>query len=132
MTLAVLPAWPRKGNRACEYKFATQVAQLLQQFCRPEWRYTHLPFGEKRDPKTARKLKLMGVTPGWPDFMLVGPGKVCFLELKSKTGQPSAAQSAIAGHLMACGCGYGLTSSFDDVVAMLQDWGVIGPEVHVQ
>lgn len=123
---------PKKGNTACEFRFACQVALLLERFCRPGWRYTHLPFGELRAKATAAKLQKMGVTPGWPDYMFVGPGRVCFLELKRFRGKRSNAQDEKVGYLLAAGCGYGMTSSFDDVVSMLQAWGVIPAGIHVQ
>ena len=123
---------PKKGNGAAEFRFACQLALLLQAHCSPTWRYTHLPFGELRAKATARKLQLMGVTAGWPDYMFVGPGKTCFLELKSFGGLPSKAQSETAGHIMACGCGYGMTSDLADAVSMLQAWGVLPAGIHVQ
>jgi len=124
---------PHKGPSACEFRLASQVAALLELFCKSEWRYSHLPMGEKRDAATARKLQLMGVTRGWPDYIFVAPGKVCFLELKSPHGGVrSKDQSDIAGHLIACGCGYGLTNNLDDAVAMLQAWGVLPDTIHVQ
>jgi len=121
-----------KGNRWAEFRFTCAVASLLEQYAKPEWRCTHLPFGELRTKATGRRLQQMGVTKGWPDFVCVGLGKVCFLELKSYGGRPSKAQSEIAGHLMACGCGYGMTSDLKDAVSMLQAWGVLPPGIHVQ
>ena len=124
---------PRKGPKACEFRIAAQLAMLLELHCSDLWRYTHLPLGEKRDPNTARKLKLMGVVAGWPDYIFVGPGKVFFLELKrGPKVKASSAQSAIAAHLMACGFGYGMTSELRDAVGMLQQIGVLPTTIHVQ
>jgi hypothetical protein len=45
--------------------------------------WTHVANGEARDPRTAGKLKQMGLQPGWPDFVLVPPrGQLHCLELK--------------------------------------------------
>jgi hypothetical protein len=98
-----------------------------------------LPFGEKRDPATASKLKRMGVTKGWPDFMLVrradmrtlAGGFVAFLELKSHSGRLSAEQADIAAHLMAAGFGYLCTSDFGDAFKALTPWGVIPANVRL-
>ena len=124
---------PNKGHLACEFRIAAQLAELLERHCSDQWRYTHIPLGEKRDHATARKLKLMGVVAGWPDYIFVGPKAVFFLELKARRNlKASSAQSAIAGHLMACGCGYGMTSDLGDAVGMLQQIGVLPTTIHVQ
>ena len=95
-------AHPRKGNAAVEFELHCQVAQLLEQFCLPTWRYTHIPLGELRNPITGARLKRMGVTKGWPDFA-GRPVRICFLELKRGKGKPTPEQSEIATHLMQSG-----------------------------
>ena len=117
---------------ASEYKIHCQVALVLEQHCDPRWRFTHLPFGELRSAATTGRLKAMGTKPGWPDFILIGPGRTCFLELKRPGRKLSKEQAALATHLLACGCGYGMTSDFRDAVTMLQDWGVVPYNITVQ
>jgi hypothetical protein len=73
----------------------------------PNWIFTHIASGEKRDQVTAARLKRMGVTAGFPDLMFIGPnGVVCWVELKAKGGRLSAAQAEVASHLVVCGHGY--------------------------
>jgi hypothetical protein len=70
-------------SRPKEISLHMAVAALLRKHARPEWQWTHIANGEARDPRTAGKLKQMGMNPGWPDFVLVPPrGQVHCLELK--------------------------------------------------
>jgi hypothetical protein len=110
------------------------IADLLRRWCSKEWRYTHLPMGEKRDKGTAARLKRMGVTPDWPDFLFVGPDGCCFwLELKRKgSGRLSDGQHDMAMHLVACGHAYLCTDSVDEAVAQLKALGILRSTVNVQ
>jgi len=119
----------QRGKRPPTPKeFAVQcaLADLVSRWIMPGWIFTHLPMGEKRSKATAGRLKRMGVKPGWPDFIFVGPGKVFFLELKRRSrGVASAEQNIVAWHLMRCGHGYLLTDNFEDAVGALRDLGIV-------
>ena len=111
----------QRGRRAPPAKeFATHclLADLLLRWCKSQWRYTHMPLGEKRTPATAGRLKRMGVTRGWPDFMFIGPSGVYWLELKRRGGDLSDEQEQLRDHLVACGHRYLCTSSLREAV----DW----------
>jgi hypothetical protein len=123
---------PRKGNAAVEFRLHCAIARVLRDHSNPGWTSTHLPFGEYRPSATAWRLKAMGTTAGWPDLMIVGPGRICFLELKRRGEKLSPVQAARATQLMAAGCGYGMAQSFDDAVSMLQAWGCVSMRVHPQ
>jgi len=112
-----------------EFDVHVALASLLRRTITPHWIFTHIPSGEKRDPVTASRLKAMGTMPGWPDFLFIGPGRVFFLELKREGGRASREQKEIAAHLMACGCGYLLTSDLDDAIGTLRDLGVVRASV---
>jgi hypothetical protein len=113
-----------------EFNVHVALAALLRRATMPQWIWTHLPMGEKRDPVTASRLKAMGVMPGWPDFLFVGPGRVFFLELKRKgSGRPSEEQRDVAAHVIACGCGYLMTDDLDDAIGTLRDLGVVRASV---
>jgi len=100
---------PRKGNKAVEHRLHSAVAEVLHRACLPGWRYTYM---EAR---------------GWPTFLLVGPHKVCFLQLKISKG---TINTTIAAHIMASGCGYGYAYFVDDAVSMLRDWGCVPPDAE--
>jgi hypothetical protein len=130
--LELIPRRPRSGSRAVEFRLQCAIARILREHGNPGWTFTHLPFGEYRPPATASRLKAMGVTPGWPDLMCVGPGRICFLELKRRGEKLSPEQASRATQLMAAGAGYGMAQSFDDAVDMLQAWGCVSMRVHPQ
>lgn len=118
----------QRGERVSppkEYALHCMVADLARRWIMPGWRFTHLPMGELRDKATAARLKRMGVQPGWPDFIFVGPGRVFFLELKRKGEWPTDEQADVAVHLMHCGCSYLLTDDFHDAVGALRDLGIV-------
>ena len=101
------------------------IADLLRRWCNPQWRYTHLPMGEKRSSVTAGRLKRMGVTKGWPDFLFVGPTGVFWLELKAESGELTDEQEELRVHLIANGHGYLCTKSVPEAVAWLKTAGIL-------
>jgi hypothetical protein len=116
-----------------EYQLHCMVADIVKRWIDPSWRYTHLPMGEHRNKATAIRLKRMGVTPGWPDFMFVGPAGIFWLELKRPgMGRLSIEQAGIAAHLVACGHAYLATTSVKDAVAQLVDHGILRGNIEVQ
>src|SRR4029077_148613 len=124
----------RHRKSVVEFKLHCVLADFLRRWINPAWRYTHLPMGEHRTKETAARLKRMGVTPGWPDFIFVGPGAFVFwLELKrARTGRLSDEQLAVRAHLMRCGFAYLVTSSVDEAVSTLQDFNILPRSIHVQ
>lgn len=128
-------------------EFASHVflADVIRRWIMPQWKWTHLPLGEERDhkinPKTGKRwsptgarLKRMGVNPGWPDFVFVGPNHAIFwLELKRlRGGHVSEDQAAVAAHLVACGFSLLITNSVDDAIAELKALGILRSNFEVQ
>jgi hypothetical protein len=128
-------------------EFATHatLADICKRWINPHWKFTHLPLGEHREhrinPRTDRRYSLsgqrlqrMGVQPGWPDFIFVGPAQQVFwLELKRfKTGRLSEDQSEVLAHLVACGFAVLVTTSLDDAVATLKQAGILRSNVELQ
>jgi hypothetical protein len=103
------------------------VVDVLR-WAKPErrgWTWTHLPFGEKRDPATAGKLERMGAKAGWPDFVFIGPPGIFFLELKSKSGELSDHQDAFFAAMRARNIECRVARSYDEAVRILSGWGVV-------
>lgn len=128
-------------------EFATHatLADICKRWINPRWKFTHLPLGEHREhrinPRTGRRYSLsgqrlqrMGVMPGWPDFIFVGPNaQVFWLELKRfKKGRLSEDQSDVLAHLVACGFAVLVTTSLDDAVATLKQAGILRSNFEVQ
>lgn len=110
-----------------EFQLHCAVADVIKRWMLPHWRCTHMPMGELRSKATAIRLKRMGVTPGWPDFLFVGPDcRMFWLELKRPgSGRMSEEQSAMAAHLIACGHAYLATTEVKDAVATMVDLGIV-------
>jgi hypothetical protein len=126
-----------------EFAVHCALADLLRRWTTPGWIWTHFPAGEERPAQIVRgkrvsfagaRLRRMGLHSGWPDFQFAHmSGRFCFLELKRENGgRLSEDQIDIATFLIASGHGYLCTSSFDDAVATLKDWGVVRAGVCVQ
>jgi hypothetical protein len=128
-------------------EFATHatLADICKRWINPEWKFTHLPLGEHREHKinpktgkrfspTGKRLQRMGVFPGWPDFIFVGPEqRVFWLELKRRrTGRLSEDQSEVLSHLIACGFAVLVTTSLDDAVDTLKQLGILRSTFSVQ
>jgi hypothetical protein len=117
--------------RTSEFQLQCQVADALRLNCSKHWRYSHIGHGEKRDPVTAMRLKRMGLMPGVPDFMFIGPGILFFLELKRPGGggRLSVEQADWAQHIMRCGFGYHLAEDYADALGSLRDLGIVRARV---
>lgn len=91
--------------RLPESQIHRAIVQYLDTCVLPgELIYTHIPHGEKRDPRTAGRLKLMGVRAGWPDLVLIlKSGAVAFCEIKGRGGSLSPAQVGFRQFLAAIG-----------------------------
>lgn len=102
------------------------VAKLLRDHCLPEWRWTHMPSGERRDIRTASKLKQMGTQPGWPDFLLLDERGVAHcLELKRAKAKLTIYQGEFMEWCMRSGIPYTIADSFTGVLNVLDSWGCL-------
>ena len=139
----------QRGTQAPPPKeFASHVflADVIRRWIMPHWKFTHLPLGEERDhrinPKTGKRwsptgqrLQRMGLNPGWPDFIFVGPNRSVFwLELKRQGsgGRLSEDQIEVGAHLVACGFAYLCTNSVDDAIAEMKALGILRSNFEVQ
>ncbi|MBO4221995.1 hypothetical protein [Bradyrhizobium neotropicale] len=143
--LSLFKGQRQRGEEPPPLEFAVHVvlADLIRATIAPGWRATHLPLGEVRDhainkygrrySPSGTRLKRMGVTPGWPDWMFVGLNRrVCFIELKrARKGRLSVAQSDIAQHLKACDIPYLCTNSINEAVAFLKAHGIVRATIQV-
>jgi hypothetical protein len=102
------------------------TAKLLREHCLPDWKHTHFPAGELRDKRTAAKLKQMGLTRHWPDFILInGVGYLHCLEVKRvgedlDDGQEEFREWCI-GHCVP----YCVAWTLDDVCMIMDEWGCL-------
>jgi hypothetical protein len=107
-----------------EFLLHVALVDTIKHSILPPWWWTHLPFGERRDPVTAGRLKRMGVHGGLPDFMFVGRGFV-FLELKRKGEGLSDVQADVGLRLLHAGAAWLVTDDLEDAVGWLKDLGIV-------
>ena len=107
-----------------EFALHCTVADYLAWAMPEKYPVTHLPLGEKRDPKTAGKLKRMGVRPGWPDFLILGPEGIIFIEMKADKGALSPAQKTFQERAKALGYPCYVARSVSRVQEILEQHGI--------
>jgi hypothetical protein len=121
------------------------LVTLLRWCIRPNVMWRHVPNGEHRDPRTAAKLKAMGVLPGSADLEfhwverdindIVGDKRlrrrVLHLELKIGKRPMSIAQVSFALSVRLLGDEYHVAHTVDEAVAILGERGLIRPDVEV-
>lgn len=101
-----------------------QVIRAVRLACPglPIW---HVPNGGTRRIGEARKFKDMGVLKGVADLCLVLPGgQAAFLEMKAGKGRQSPDQKAFQAAMIREGARYAICRSVEDVLTMLEAWGV--------
>lgn len=122
---------PRKRRANPEHRLQIAVAQYLAVALRPPTLWTSLDAGAgKMSPITAALRKARGVKPGWPDLLIIHPGRmphmatVLGIELKAGKGKPSPAQNEIGAAMRAAGGDYAVCRSIDEVADALAFWDI--------
>jgi hypothetical protein len=131
--LSVKSSKQRRAKPPAPLEFSSHVfiADMLRRWCNPAWEWTHVPLGEKRHIATAKRLKRMGVRPGWPDFLFAGPNaKLVWLELKRRGNRLSEEQERIEEHLRACGFDYLVTDHVDEAISWLKGLGILPAKIR--
>lgn len=78
-----------------------------------------VPNGEKRDVRVGARLKEEGVLPGVSDLVLILPGRVVFVEIKTAAGRLSPVQCAFREVVQGLGHSYMVWRSLDDCIDFL-------------
>src|ERR1019366_8525009 len=116
--------------RPKEIALHMRVAALLRKHARADWLWTHIANGEVRDPRTAGKLKQMGLQPGWPDFVLIPPrGQLHCLELKRLGESRSDAQEDFRFWCIRNGVPHVTAYSAHEVLVAFDAWDCLSIEV---
>lgn len=92
-------------------------------------KYKHLitlpSFGENIGPRRMKRLKQMGLTPGWPDIFIAVPMKSSnglFIEMKAPKGRIMPAQQEMHDLLREQGYSVYVCKSFDEGVCAIKDY----------
>lgn len=121
----------KKRRANPEQRLHKAVAQYLGRALKPPTIWTTIGHGGGGKVRGAL-LKAMGVQPGWPDVIVVGPTlemRSCRLavigfELKSPTGRQSPEQRQIQMCFEASGAMYHVCRSVDEVEGFLRGVGI--------
>lgn len=123
-----MPRWPAnraRTRRTEEADLHRDVVRFLRAALPPDWRFFHPPNGGKRDPREAARFVAMGVSPGVPDLIVLGPDRaVVAVELKAAKGRETPAQIGWLDHFVACGWRADACRSVAEVEALLSMAGV--------
>jgi hypothetical protein len=129
---ATLPPGPfKKRRRAPEQNFHRQVAQYLSKALPKGFLWSTFPSGGGGRIRGAQ-LKAMGLRPGMPDIVIFGAEqpwacpKICWLELKSKSGALSAVQKATIAELKALGHEVAVCRTLEEMEAAAAEF--VAPE----
>ena len=119
------------------------LVSMLRWCVRPTVIWRHVPNGEHRDPRTAAKLKAMGVLPGSADLefhwcemlpdqdMVVRVRKVLHLELKVGNRKPTEAQAGFALAMKLLGDEFHVARTIEEAITILGERGLLRPNVEV-
>ena len=102
-----------------ELSFHLEAWKLICAYKRRDVLALHVPNGERRDRRTAARLKAMGVVPGVSDFLMVVAGRTHFIELKAATGRLSADQRVFLADADTAGCQTHVVRSIGDLACTL-------------
>jgi hypothetical protein len=106
-----------------EAKIQEHAVELLRAYARHDIEWHHVPNGEKRDKRTAKRLKRMGVQPGVADLLLLISGGSYAVELKTETGRQSKAQAGFQERFERAGGKYFLARGMTETINTLSRIG---------
>lgn len=106
-------------------------AKLLNSYARSDIEWHHVPNGEKRDKKTAQRLKSMGVQSGVADLCFVIDKKPIAVELKTEIGTQSKAQYEYQERFERAGGKYYLARGLEEAIAALININAFRPNIHI-
>lgn len=106
-----------------------ELWKLIEAYRMPGVIIYHVPNGEKRDIRTAVRLKEIGVVPGVPDLPYIVNGTPGFLELKREDGTVSIDQSKFMFDASCQGVRVDIAWSVIEGAQILQAVGVLDPSI---
>ena len=107
-----------------EMKLHKQVAQFLRWAVPADCVWYHVPNGGKRSKKVGGEMAAMGLKAGIPDLAFVYQGRALFIELKAPAGRVSADQRQMFAKLERAGTHVEVCTTPEEVVAVLEGWGL--------
>lgn len=112
-----------------ETSIQIELWKLIEAYRLPGVIIYHVPNGEKRHIRTARRLKEMGVTPGVLDLPYIANGRAGYLELKKGDGALSKPQLDFIAQCAGQGVRVDVAYSVIEAAQILQSRGVLDPTI---
>ena len=118
-----------------EIDLHVELVAVLRLVLKPTVLWWHTPNGEHRDPKTAAKLKAMGVLPGVPDLQFHWKEpyhrKILHMEMKAGNRPQGNAQIAFELAVKLLGDEYHIVRTVVDALEILGERGLIKEGVEI-
>jgi hypothetical protein len=115
-----------------EFQVHVAIVDHLRHRARSDVVFFHPANGEHRHPRTAGKLKAMGVRPGTPDLAIVADGRIYFLEIKRHGGRTSPQQRQTMAALDRAGAVTAIAQGVDEALRILDSWRLLDEKTSVQ
>lgn len=107
-----------------EYALHCAVANFLAWALGPKIIWWHTPNQGNLDPRRAVFLKKMGLLAGVPDFLILTPDTLIFIEMKPEKGSLSPAQKTFHERAKALGYPCYVARSVERVQEILEQHGI--------
>jgi len=101
------------------------IVHALHMLAAPNVVWWHTANERKTSKKEGALLKRLGVKAGVPDFIILAPDRVRFLEVKRPGKYLSPAQRDMEAALERIGLDVTVVRSIDGAISHLEEWGVI-------
>lgn len=88
----------------------------------PQYLIAAIPNGGYRSTQEARIMKLEGVLAGFSDLIIIAPGNILFIEVKTKSGRQSEHQKNFQTNVQRLGYHYFLCRSLIEFCATVKKW----------
>lgn len=110
-----------------ESELQVELVARVERFRVPGLLYFHVPNGLWTTERGGKRLRRMGLKPGFPDLVFSLPGRTLVLELKDLDGELRDAQLAARKEIIGNGWGWAVRRDLESATALLIECGFLLP-----